>query len=156
MTTIVYGIASTPKIDKQRHSVVRGAFDLTKPPPLLWRHRVGMVAGTTTKLWYEGDNLMVRAVVPDDEKAEQAHGFSVAFGVIKYSIAHKGTPRYFARVSKARLDEISLVMNPANPACVITHREKREPCAAVEMLDAAKSAILNIQHQLEIIGRKQA
>jgi hypothetical protein len=138
MATIVTGIASTPEVDAQRHSVVRGAFDLTKSVPLLWRHQPGDECGRIIRLAYVGDELHVRALVNDDDKAARATGFSVSFGLLEYEIRNKGRDDYHARVSKARLDEISLVLNPANRACVIRSRERsawpaRAPGA--EMLD---------------------
>jgi hypothetical protein len=141
MATIVTGIASTPEVDEQRHSVVRGAFDLTKSVPLLWRHQPGDECGRIIRLAYVGDELHVRALVDDDDKAARATGFSVTFGVLEYEIKNKGRDDYHARVSKARLDEISLVLNPANRACIIRSRERstwpaRAPGAEVLELSA--------------------
>jgi hypothetical protein len=126
MATLVTGIASTPRVDSERHAVVPGAFALDRGVPLLWRHGdhdVKGAIGRIMSLTREGGRTLIKAVVEDDALAAKAVGFSINFGVRDYSVVNKGRPDYYATVTKAVLNEISLVLTPCNPDCIILARE---------------------------------
>lgn len=155
MTTIVRGIASTPAIDHARHSVRAGAFDVTRAVPLLWRHGMSATCGTIIHLGYRGDELHISALVDDDAKAEETQGFSVAFGVVAYEIRNKGRSDYYAEVSQARLDEVSLCLHPVNPACRILSREKIGPAPTTEFLKIGKDAVEKAREIIRVMIETQ-
>jgi len=154
MATILTGIASTPSLDAQRHSVLPGAFDLKRTPTLLWRHDAkACPCGTITRLSYRDDGcLVIRALIDDDWIADRAAGFSVAFGVVEYEIKNKGRADFYSAISKANLTEISLVRNPVNPECVVLTRE-RIPRIHDEFFGNAAAAFVKAREILQTIKR---
>ena len=128
MATFIAGYATTPDLDLERNRIELGAFDLRGGCRLLTHHRTWDAdVGRILRLRYDATGLWCEAVVDDDALAEKSTGFSVGFGVIDYTIHHKGSPSWFASVSRGTLNEISLTDRPVNPRCAITTKRPHTP-----------------------------
>jgi hypothetical protein len=55
---------------------------------------------------------------------------SVGFKVIDYEMVAENSPNFSALIKRAELTEVSCVITPSNPACVITFK-MHQPAASV-------------------------
>jgi hypothetical protein len=102
---IIRGIAATPGTPIEGMTLLGGAFDCNSDVPLLHRH--GRAIGRVLTLSYRGDDLHV-LVETNDDVGRKANYFSPGFRVLE----HRNS-----KVTRARLEEISLTGDPVNLAC---------------------------------------
>jgi hypothetical protein len=123
---IVEAIASSADIDAERMSFARGSLswpeDLSQLP-LLVRHDAGRPAGRILDLRLDSNGrLCIRAQV-DDPEARRMSGISIAATVSESEVHNEDSASgFYFRITKARIDEISLTDRPANANALVTFR----------------------------------
>jgi hypothetical protein len=121
---ILQGLAMTTDVDQERTRIRGFAFGLLSPRRirLLHRHNEAQIAGEIEDLSYdEHGRLKIRCRV-DHEQARRCGGFSVSARVNEYRLRDVDTPNFFAEVTDATLDEISLTSEPANSRALVRSR----------------------------------
>jgi hypothetical protein len=127
---IVSGYASTTHVDLHRMKFRPWAFVFLpwdEPPPLLWKHDASQVAGHIHALEYDSHgNLTVRATVTHAE-AKRCNGFSIAGTIREYEIHNADSREFFALITRATLDEVSVTPTPCNPHALVLTRDPVSP-----------------------------
>lgn len=78
-------------------------------PPLLYKHDPEQVDGTIANLDYE-DRGQVRIVADvNHELARRCNAFSICAAIIQYEIRNADSADFFALITKAKIDEESLL-----------------------------------------------
>lgn len=140
----VAGWASTPDLDHYRHVVEPGAFDASisqkglmgpKGIKLLIQHKADKPAGVITKLETRGGNLWIEAqmdlgisYVNDYYRAAKAVGglnFSVGFYLEDYAFKKNKDDVEYLHITKAELEEVSVVTFPGNGEATMTFIKDR-------------------------------
>jgi hypothetical protein len=117
-----------------------------KDIPLLFRHQPDRPVGKVQDIKSTDDGLFVRALVTDSE-ARRCPYFSVTATVHSYSMRQVDDPQAaHALITCASVDEISIVLDPANPDAII-----RPTPAAIEFYDLAIRGVGIIQQQLALL-----
>lgn len=139
---IFEGFAAPATIDSERTKFAPHCWMPFKSDiPLLYRH--GRPAGEVLEVRATDKGLHVRALVRDNEAKRCAH-FSVAATIHGYQLRDVQDPeRFYALVTCATLDEITLTNAPANPAAIVLHRYRQS--VAVEQWDVIKRGIVCAQ-----------
>lgn len=147
----IAGWASTPDLDHYRHVVEPGAFDasinqkgLTGPKgiKLLIQHSASKPAGVITKLetragslWIEAQMDLGISYVNDFYRAAKAVGglnFSVGFYLEDYSFKKNSDDVEYLHITKAELEEVSVVTFPGNSEATMTFIKDRQDPADLE------------------------
>ena len=140
---LVAGAASRVAIDGVMTMVVPSAlyWNSDRLPPLRFKH--GEVAGEILSLAYNvlGSELRIEARV-DHELARRCPAFSVAFVPCAYTVVDRGGQAFHVRVTKARLDEISLTDVPAPRSALV---ERRCPAMALPACDRYRGLAQSIR-----------
>ena len=123
---IVEAIASSADIDAERMSFARGSLSWPEDLswlPLLVRHDAGRPAGRILDLRLDSNGrLCIRAQV-DDPEARRMSGISIAATVSESEVHNEDSASgFYFRITKARIDEISLTDRPANANALVTFR----------------------------------
>jgi hypothetical protein len=147
--------ASAVTVDLQKMRFRPFAFGLPltswdKQPKLLYRH--GVEAGKILALSYDAAGSLRARVEVDHVEARRCNAFSVGVTVLSYEIVNEDSADGFhALVTRASLDEISLVESPASPACLVDSRGPVPAC--VKFFDGMSAAIGKMQQMLALIPR---
>jgi hypothetical protein len=121
---LLCGQASSADVDLERMAFAPFCFGLPRPShvKLLYRHDPATSAGTIEELKYsERGALQVSALVTH-ELSRRLGGFSIGCWIEKYELVNIDSPAFFARVTSARLEEISLTSEPASPTALVRTR----------------------------------
>ena len=164
----VAGWASTPDLDHYRHVIEPGAFDasisqkgLTGPKAikLLIQHSASKPAGVITKLetragslWIEAQMDLEISYVKDYYRAAKAVGglnFSVGFYLEDYSFKKNAEDVEYLHITKAELEEVSVVTFPGNAEATMTFIKDREEATE---LDKAHATIAALEKALVATG----
>lgn len=163
----VAGWASTPDLDHYRHVIEPGAFDasiaqkgLTGPKgiKLLIQHNASKPAGVITKLETRGGSLWIEAqldleisYVKDYYRAAKAVGglnFSVGFYLEDYSFRKNAEDVEYLHITKAELEEVSVVTFPGNSEATMTFIKDRpdasNPDVSFETMAALEKALVDM------------
>ena len=144
---IVQGICTSSRPDHHRTVLCKYALGaVVSHVPLLIHHDWSRVAGRIRRFAWKPEGLWIEALI-EAEEGRRLPAFSIAAQVLEYSIEEKETERFWARVTKAKLREVSLTDFPANDDCRITRRF--EAPASNEMFDAM---IGRVSHASKIAG----
>jgi hypothetical protein len=118
------GYASSGDVDQDRCRFAPFAFGMVSAArtKLLFRHDPNQVAGTIERLSYDADGRLQIACRVDHEQARRCGGFSVSARIREYILIAPDTPSFYALITDASLDEISLTEIPSNPFALVTSR----------------------------------
>lgn len=131
------GLASTIDVDLTRQKFRGWAF--TNPcllmsgfprPPLLYKHDPEQVAGVITHLDFDDRGQLRIDADVTHELARRCNAFSVCASILQYEICIADSADYFALITKAQIDEISLTDRPANPNALVRSRYRTPPMTA--------------------------
>ncbi|MEY9594442.1 hypothetical protein ABIA06_006733 [Bradyrhizobium yuanmingense] len=139
---VVEGFAAPATIDKERTMFAAGCWlPFKQDIPLLFRH--DRPAGEVLEIRGTDEGLHVRALVSDEDAKRCTH-FSVAATIHGYQLREvNDRESFYALVTCATLDEITLTNVPANPAAIVRHRYRQS--AVVEQWDIIKRGIVCAQ-----------
>ena len=122
------GVASwAMTLDTERIRAARRVFgDLPDPAtiPLRLEHDEHTNVGTITELFYDSDGSLLITCRVTDARAAVRPGFSIASSIDTYEIEPTTCS---ATVTKARLQEISLVRAPMDSGALVQHRYAPPP-----------------------------
>ena len=121
---VLSGFASTGDVDQERMKFRGHAFRLVsaRHVRLLHRHDENQVAGEVQELSYdEFGRLKIRCRV-DHEQARRCAAFSVSGRINEYRLCDVDSPNFYALITDATLDEISLTEIPSNRHALVTSR----------------------------------
>lgn len=118
---LLSGYASTVTIDLDRMKFENNSMTWSTMPKLLFKHDADQVAGTIDDLHWDAKGLKITATV-DHQQARTMNAFSVAVSIHQYQIINPNSPQFYASITKATLDEVSLVTTPANQFAIVTSR----------------------------------
>jgi hypothetical protein len=141
---IIRGICATPDVPVEGMTLLGGAFDCNSDVPLLHRH--DRPIGKVLTLSYRGDDLHILAET-DDDVALKANYFSPGFRILSHQNG---------RVTRARLEEVSLTGDPVNPACRVLERQQHDPMVSfcrsqLEQRDLLKRRVELLQEYVRLI-----
>lgn len=121
----VTGFASTPDVDFERVKCAPHSLSWSSSlVPLLIRHDADQIAGVVDALNYDSaGRLSVRATLTHP-LAKQMPAFSIAATVHSFTMRNENTPDFYAEVTKAVLDEVSVTDRPANPQALMLWRHE--------------------------------
>jgi hypothetical protein len=124
---LLKGVASRVEIDIEHTLLMSNALHWDELPPLRLRHGSEPV-GEIIALEYSrlGDELRVECRV-DDLEAARMPAFSICFTPETYELIDRGGKNFFFKVTRARLDEVSLTENPALRSALVERRCPTSP-----------------------------
>lgn len=152
---VLTGRATTTTIDLQRQCFRGWCFGAIHrcTYPLYFKHITGSGkdVGTIDRLDYDAHGAVIVTATVTDPTARRAGAFSIGVSVRRFQIQNEASPEYFALITEAVIDEISLTDVPANPACLVSSR--RDVCAAAQVFSNAADATRLMAKMLTIIQR---
>jgi hypothetical protein len=154
-TVILRGLAATDHTDQTRMKFAPFAIRNVGRcfPPLLHRH--SEPAGEITSLQYDptGTRLSIACNVTHDA-AKTYGGFSVAVTIEKYELHNVDSKNYYALVTSAVCNEISLTPDPVNPYAVVTSRTTVPPSPHREFYDGAVAGVTKIMQIVDLMKQQ--
>jgi hypothetical protein len=116
------GVCTRAQIDLEHTLLMPNALHWESLPPLRLRHGSEPV-GEILALEYSaaGDELRIECRI-DDCEAARMPAFSVCFTPETYELIDRGGRNFFFKVTRARLDEVSLTPDPALRSALVTAR----------------------------------
>ena len=118
---LLSGQASSNHVDEERMAFAPYAFGLLSRSrtKLLLRHDPAIIAGVVEELKYDCyGNLQIVARVEHVEARRQP-AFSIGAWIKSYEIVDADKPSFFARVTEASLEEVSLTSDPSNRTALV-------------------------------------
>jgi hypothetical protein len=148
------GIAVSNTLDQERmrFRAFCPSFNPYAPPPLLFRHNHKQPAGAILGIRHDDRGRLIISARVDHHEAARCQGFSIAATIGAFEIVNPDDPLgYYALITRAWLDEVSLTPAPADLNCVVTSRIPDNPTCG--FYSTAIMAVEKCQEYLRAVER---